>query len=171
MFRVISRSDHHHGEVLDTIVLAFEMRQRGRFRIDSKLGYDVGIFLPRGEVLRHGDCLFTECGKVFQVVAKEEKVVTAMAKDWLSFAKACYHMGNRHVPMEIGEQWLRFQPDHVLEEMVELFGLECRHHDGMFNPENGAYHGGGGHSHGSHSHDGDSHDHKHEHSHGEHNHQ
>ncbi|MGX9416051.1 urease accessory protein UreE [Vibrio sp. WJH972] len=166
MFRVVSRSDHHHGEVLDSVVLAYEMRQRGRFRTESHNGHDVGIFLPRGDVLQHGDCLFTECGKVFQVVAKEEQVVTAVAKDWISFSKACYHMGNRHVPMEIGEQWLRFQPDHVLEEMVELFGLECRHHKGMFNPENGAYHGGG-HSHG-HSHS--DHSHSHSHSHGEHSH-
>lgn len=162
MFRVISRSDHHHGEIEDAIVLAYEMRQRGRFRVASKTGLDVGVFLPRGDVLQNGDCLFTECGKVFQVIAKEEEIVTAVAKDWLTFAKACYHMGNRHVPMEIGEMWLRFQPDHVLEEMVELFGLECRHHKAMFNPESGAYHGGG------HSH---AHDHgDHHHSHGEHSH-
>ena len=64
--------------------------------------------------------------------------------------------------MEIGELWLRFQPDHVLEEMVELFGLECNHHQAMFNPESGAYHGSG-HSHG-HSHG------EHNHSHGEHSH-
>lgn len=162
MFRVISRSDHHHGEIEDAIVLAYEMRQRGRFRVASKTGLDVGVFLPRGDVLQNGDCLFTECGKVFQVIAKEEEIVTAVAKDWLTFAKACYHMGNRHVPMEIGEMWLRFQPDHVLEEMVELFGLECRHHKAMFNPESGAYHGGG------HAH---AHDHgDHHHSHGEHSH-
>ncbi|EJA7355491.1 urease accessory protein UreE [Vibrio parahaemolyticus] len=151
MFRVISRSDHHHGEIDDAIVLPYEMRQRGRFRVSSKTGLDVGVFLPRGDVLKNGDCLFTECGKVFRVEAQEEEVVTAEAKDWLTFAKACYHMGNRHVPMEIGERWLRFQPDHVLQEMVELFGLECQQHQAMFNPESGAYHGGG-HSHGEHSH-------------------
>jgi urease accessory protein len=162
MYRVISRSDHHHGEIDDSIVLPYEVRQRGRFRASSKTGMDVGVFLPRGDVLQDGDCLFTECGKVFLVEAQEEEIVTASAKDWLTFSKACYHMGNRHVPMEIGELWLRFQPDHVLEEMVELFGLECNHHQAMFNPESGAYHGSG-HSHG-HSHG------EHQHSHGEHSH-
>ncbi|RQW63518.1 urease accessory protein UreE [Vibrio viridaestus] len=156
MLRVVSREDHHHGDVLDSVVLPFALRQKGRFRTQSKTGLDVGVFLPRGDVLHQGDCLITECGKVLEVIAEKEDVVTATAEDWISFAKACYHMGNRHVPMQIGERWLRFQPDHVLQEMIERMGLTCTQHQAEFTPENGAYHGGGHHHH---HHDGEEHSH------------
>lgn len=139
MLKMTYKSDHHHGAILDTVVLPFALRQKGRFRVRSATGLDIGVFLPRGEVLRQGDCLFSEEGDVLRVEAKEESVTTAFAPDWMTFARACYHLGNRHVPLEMGELWLRFQPDHVLEQMVVLFGLECRHHRAPFNPENGAY--------------------------------
>lgn len=152
MLKITSRSDHHHGEVMDSVILPYALRQKGRFKTTTKSGFEVGVFLVRGEVLRNGDCLFSECGKVLKVEAAPEEVVTAIATDWLTFSKACYHLGNRHVPMEIGELWLRFQPDHVLEEMVEMFGLKCKHHAAGFTPESGAYHGGHHHSHGEHEH-------------------
>ncbi len=155
MLKIIRRSDHHHGECSDSVTLPYALRQKGRFKTKSKAGLDIGVFLVRGEVLQDGDCLFSECGQVFKVEAEAESVVTAVAKDWLTFAKACYHMGNRHVPMEIGELWIRFQPDHVLEEMIERFGLTCAHHNASFTPENGAY--AGGHHH--HSHDEQEHTH------------
>ncbi|TCS38997.1 urease accessory protein UreE [Reinekea marinisedimentorum] len=160
MLKITRRADHHHGTVTDAVVLPYQLRQKGRFKAESKAGQEVGIFLVRGEVLREGDFLFSECGQIFAVEAEAEPVVTAVATDWLTFSKACYHLGNRHVPMAIGELWLRFQPDHVLEDMVQMFGLTVTHHNAPFNPENGAYHGGG-HHHG-HSHD------EHNHSHGEH---
>ncbi len=168
MLKVVGRSDHFHGAVLDNVVLPYALRQKGRFRTTSQSGLDVGIFLPRGDVLRQGDYLHTECGQVLVVVAEKESVITAKSDDWETFAKACYHMGNRHVPMAIGQCWLRFQPDHVLQEMVEMMGLKCEEQMAEFTPENGAYHGSGKghhheHSHG-HSH---SHDHSHSHSHGE----
>ncbi|MFB9136157.1 urease accessory protein UreE [Vibrio olivae] len=161
MLKVVGRSAHFHGAVLDNVVLPYALRQKGRFRALSQSQLDVGFFLPRGEVLQHGDYLHTECGQVLQVVAQQEPVVTARCQDWETFAKACYHMGNRHVPMAIGERWLRFQPDHVLQEMVEMMGLECESHDAEFTPESGAYAAGRGHHHG--------HDHGHHH-HGEHHH-
>lgn len=147
MLKITRRSDHHHGEFNDFLVLPYALRQKGRFKTKSKAGQDVGVFLIRGEVLQHGDCLFSECGKVLKVEAEAEAVVTAVATDWLTFAKSCYHLGNRHVPMEIGELWVRFQPDHVLEEMVTLFGLTCSYHKASFTPENGAYASGGHHHH------------------------
>lgn len=153
MLKITHRSDHHHGDINDQIELPFSLRQKGRFKTHTKKGEEVGVFLVRGEVLRDGDCLYSECGKVFKVEASAESVVTAVATDWLNFAKTCYHLGNRHVPMEIGEMWVRFQPDHVLEEMVERFGLKCNHHQASFTPESGAYHSGGHHhSHGEHTH-------------------
>ncbi|MCB9641352.1 MAG: urease accessory protein UreE [Myxococcales bacterium] len=169
MLKVVGRSDHHHGAVLDQVILPYSLRQKGRFRTTTQSGKDVGIFLKRGDVLQDGDFLFTECDQVLQVVAEQEEVITAHSEDWVAFAKACYHMGNRHVPMAIGERWLRFQPDHVLQEMLERMGLTCQVHRAPFTPEQGAYHGSGGHSHGHHHHHEEStHDHHHgesEHSH------
>lgn len=160
MFRVISRISSPKGElsqpVIGTLQLPFDMRQKGRFRTASKQGHDVGVFLPRGEVLKNGDYLVTECGQTFKVVAKQEAVIEARTDDWQAFSRACYHMGNRHVPMQIGDCWLRFQPDHVLEEMLRLQGLECRALEAEFTPENGAYHGGA-HHHDHHHHEDHSH--------------
>lgn len=150
MLKITHRSDHHHGEINDLVILPYALRQKGRFKAKTKAGQDIGVFLVRGEVIQDGDCLFSECGKILKVEAEPEAVVTALASDWMTFAKACYHLGNRHVPMEIGEMWVRFQPDHVLEEMVELLGLKCSHHSASFTPENGAYHGGHYHHHSHH---------------------
>ncbi|WGY47303.1 urease accessory protein UreE [Vibrio sp. ABG19] len=165
MFRVIRRiADAEHQspvQVADQVMLPFDVRQKGRFRTQSAQGHDVGVFLERGEVLQSGDHLLTECGQRFAVVAEQEAVIEASCSDWQVFARACYHMGNRHVPMQIGERWLRFQPDHVLQEMLELLGMACRAMTAEFSPENGAYHGRGGHTHGGHSH---GHAHSHDHS-------
>ncbi|MGL4191658.1 urease accessory protein UreE [Vibrio misgurnus] len=140
MLKVIGRSDHCHSAVLDKVVLPYALRQKGRFRAVSQSGLEVGVFLPRGALLKQGDYLHTECGQVLQVVAQQESVILAKSDDWQTFAKVCYHMGNRHVPMEIGDRWLRFQPDHVLQQMVSMMGLVCEPQLAEFNPEHGAYH-------------------------------
>lgn len=129
------------------LTLPWEIRQKGRFRAFTDAGEETGVFLPRGGVLRDGERLQTECGKVLQVRARPERVLEAACDDWLTFARACYHLGNRHVPLQVGERWLRFQPDHVLQEMVELLGLSTCLLDAAFNPEEGAYSGGHHHHH------------------------
>lgn len=155
MYKLIKKTDHSHGDSFDEIFLPYELRQKGRFKASSAQGHEVGVFLTRGEVLREGDFLYSECGLQFKVRAQAEALTVARAANWFDFAKACYHLGNRHVPLQIGELWLAFQPDHVLEEMLELFGLTISQQQQGFNPENGAY--AGGHSHGHH--------HSHEHAH------
>ncbi|GAA5213409.1 urease accessory protein UreE [Corallincola platygyrae] len=169
MIRVIEKHNHCQGPVVDSLTLPYALRQKGRFRVSSDNGQDVGVFLPRGDLLSEGEYLLTECGKWLAVKAEAEAVVTAKTDCWLTFAKACYHLGNRHVPLQVGEQWLRFQPDHVLEEMVELLGLTVEPGKASFTPENGAY-SHAGHSHGEHhshedkhAHHGHSHEHSHEH--------
>ncbi|MCT7656259.1 urease accessory protein UreE [Oceanimonas sp. NS1] len=107
----------------DTLTLPFELRQKGRLRAVSDGGVELGLFLERGRVLLAGDKLVSECGRVVEVRAGAEPVITAHAADWPSFARACYHLGNRHVTLEIGERWLRFAPDHVLEHLAEHLGL------------------------------------------------
>ncbi len=147
MLKVIEKRSHCHQETFDSVTLPYALRQKGRFKAQTDLGRDIGIFLPRGEVMREGEVLLTDCGKALTVKAQAEAVVTCRCDDWLTFARACYHLGNRHVPLQVGDCWLRFQPDHVLEEMVILLGLTVKHEQASFNPESGAYKGGHSHAH------------------------
>ncbi|WP_019673220.1 urease accessory protein UreE [Psychrobacter lutiphocae] len=154
------------GEVLDTLTLPYELRIRGRLKATTDKGQEVGLFLDRGPVLNDGDLLESSCGKVIQVRAADEPVVTAYIENGLPLGKLCYHLGNRHVTLAIGSDsddryWVRFPPDHVLEELAELLGATLERHEAPFDPESGAYAQTGlGHSHA----------HGHEHSHHEHNH-
>lgn len=164
MLKIMHYLGHSQRDADDTITLPFELRQKGRFKAVSDNGQDVGVFLERGHVLADGERLQAEDGRIFAVIAKPESVVTAHAAGWAVFARACYHLGNRHVTLELGERWLRFWPDHVLEELATLLGLTLSYEDAPFHPESGAYQGLG-HSH-VHGHDHDhSHDHSHEHDH------
>lgn len=128
-----------------TLTLPFELRQKSRLRARLNTGDEVGLMLQRGTILRGGDYLKTETGELIQVQAADESVSVVRSSDPLLFARACYHLGNRHVPLQIGEAWLRYLQDHVLDEMVIGLGLEVKHEQAPFEPEGGAY--GGGHHH------------------------
>ncbi|MBW7470890.1 urease accessory protein UreE [Marinobacter sp. F4218] len=162
-------------EIHDHLTLPFELRMRGRLRTKTDTGYDVGLFLDRGPVLREGAFLQAETGEIIRIRAADEPVVTAHIEPGLAMARLCYHLGNRHVSLAIGSDesredgqtgWVRFPPDHVLEELAERLGATLEHHRAPFDPEPGAYAQAGnsnGHSHGhSHSH-GHHHDHAHSH--------
>jgi urease accessory protein len=95
--------------------------------------------LERGSVLRNGDLLLADDGRVVEVQASAEAVSTVHSDDTLLLARACYHLGNRHVPLQIGTGWLRYQHDHVLDDMLRGFGLEVRSELAPFEPEGGAY--------------------------------
>ena len=147
MLKIIQHLGQSELPADDHLTLAFEYRQKGRFKAVSAQGLELGVFLERGQVLADGDKLQAEDGRIFAVVAQPEAVVTAYAHDWPSFARACYHLGNRHVTLQLGERWLRFQPDHVLEDLAEHLGLRLDSTAAPFHPESGAYHGHHGHSH------------------------
>ena len=123
----------------DFIELDFDSRKRGRLRTHSRQGVDIGLFLERGRSLQHHDWLKAENGDLFQVVAAAEDVFTASTSEPLQFARVCYHLGNRHVPLQIGNNWLRFQPDHVLRELCQHYGLTITPEKAPFQPEGGAY--------------------------------
>ena len=144
----------------EQLVLPFELRQKSRLRARLASGTEVGLFLERGIVLRGGDLLLAEEGTVIEVVAALEAVSTVRDPEPMRLARAGYHLGNRHVPVEIGNGWLRYGHDHVLDDMVRGLGLTVVVEQAPFEPEAGAY----GHSHGH----GHSHEHSHEvgHSHG-----
>lgn len=132
-----------------TLTLPFESRQKSRLRTRLDDGRDVGLFLARGTVLRHGDRLRTTSGLVVRVRAAPEAVSTARTDDALLLARAAYHLGNRHVALQIGPGWLRYLHDHVLDAMARELGLAVAGERAPFEPEAGAY--GGGHLH--HGHD------------------
>jgi urease accessory protein len=157
----------------NVLVLPFELRQKSRLRAQLSNGIEVGLFLPRGEVLRGDDCIIAEDGTVIKIEAASEHVSKVTHADARMICRASYHLGNRHVPLQIGDGWLSYQHDHVLDDMVRGLGLRVSLELMAFEPEAGAY---GGHSH-SHNH---SHEHHHEdkhahdetepHSHAEHKH-
>ena len=128
-----------------TLTLPFEQRQKSRLRIRLDNGQDAGLFLPRGTVLRHGDRLRATSGLVVEVRAAPEAVSTARADDALLLARAAYHLGNRHVALQLGPGWLRYPHDHVLDDMTRELGLTVSREQAPFEPEAGAY--GGGHHH------------------------
>lgn len=116
-------------------------------------------------MLHDGDHLKAENGEIIVVKAAKETVSTLYCEDPLLLARAAYHLGNRHVPLQIMQGVLRYQHDHVLDEMLHGLGLHVDVESAPFEPEQGAYGGGHGHSHAhdqEHSHD---HGHGHEHHH------
>jgi urease accessory protein len=140
------------------LVLPFEMRARSRFRARLPGGEEVGVILARGQVLRGGDLLLASDGRVIEIAAAEESVSTVQSADPRTLARAAYHLGNRHVALQIGAGWLRYCHDHVLDEMLRGLGLAVTVEQAVFEPEAGAYHSGADstHDHGpmhSHSHD------------------
>jgi|TARA_B110000014_G_C20108586_1_gene583467 urease accessory protein len=139
MIKVYERLSHTHDDIVDTITLDQDTRKKARIKGVTDQGNDIGIFLERGYPLLVGEILKSECGQLIKVIGQEELVSTAIATDWLTFSKVCYHLGNRHTSMQIGELWCRFKPDYVLEELAENYGLVIDKTPAVFEPENGAY--------------------------------
>jgi urease accessory protein len=127
-----------------TLVLPFQLRNKSRLRTTLPNGEEVGLILERGSILRGGDLLLAEDGRIVQVVAEPETVSTVRASEPVALCRASYHLGNRHVALQIGDGWVRYQHDHVLDEMVRGLGLDVSVEQAPFEPEAGAY---GGHSH------------------------
>lgn len=131
----------------DQLVLDHLQREKGRFKAVSAQGMEVRVFLTRGNPLMIGERLQTDCGKQLAIMGAEESVITARTHDWALFSKACYHLGNRHVKLQLGERWLRIVADHVLADLLVQLGLEIDHEQAVFNPEPGAYSLRGAHDH------------------------
>lgn len=137
-----------------TLTLPFELRQKTRLRAVLDDGREAALLLPRGQVLRSGECLRALDGTIVAVRAAQEMVSTAATDDPLILARACYHLGNRHVPLQVGPGWCRYLHDHVLDDMVRGLGLAVRCEHAAFEPESGAYASGhhSHHHHGAHDH-------------------
>jgi len=118
------------------VSLAYEHRQRSRQRARLDSGEEIGMVMPRGEILRGGDRVLASDGRVFEVVSAPEKLLHIEAP---SLARIAYHLGNRHVPMQIGDGFLRIAEDHVLENMLRGLGASVARVEAPFEPEPGAY--------------------------------
>jgi urease accessory protein len=130
-------------KVADLLVLPYMLRQKARQRVRLQSGQEAGLFLERGEVLRDGDLLATEAGACLQVVAARERVSIARSDDPLLLARIAYHLGNRHVALQILPDRLVYLHDHVLDDMVRGLGAIVEITAQPFEPEEGAYHAGG----------------------------
>jgi urease accessory protein len=135
----------------ERLTLTFELRCKSRLRARLDSGEEIGLFLERGGVLRDGDLLLGNDGRVVRVVAAAEAVMEARADDPLLLTRAAYHLGNRHVPVQVAPGCLRFGRDHVLGEMTRGLGLDVLELEAPFEPESGAYSGKSG-GHGGHVH-------------------
>lgn len=128
-----------------TLSLTAEERARARHRFTTEEGEAVQLVLPRGTMLRDGDLLRAQDGRLVRVRARPEPVLTTRAADRQLLLRAAYHLGNRHVALEVGADYLRLSPDPVLAHMLEQMGLAVVAETAPFEPEAGAY---GGHHHG-----------------------
>ena len=122
-----------------TLSLPINARIKSRIKVNLDDGREAGLFLPRGKILRGGDLVASEDGLIVEIKAAPELVSTVSSADPHALAKASYHLGNRHVPLQVESQWLRYLHDHVLDDMVRGLGLEVKTETAAFEPEAGAY--------------------------------
>ena len=127
------------GDPAGRLVLPFERRRKVRQRVVLESGEAVALMLPRGSSLRDGDLLASDEGRVVAVEAGPESVSTVRADDARALARAAYHLGNRHVAVQLGDGWLRYLADHVLDDMLRGLGLTPTAEQAPFEPESGAY--------------------------------
>jgi urease accessory protein len=119
--------------------LPFDARQKSRLRTHLASGEEAVLALPRGEVLRGGDLVAASDGRVVEVIAAAERLLHVECASATELARCAYHLGNRHVPVEVGEGFLRLAEDHVLEKMLAGLGAKLSHITAPFEPEAGAY--------------------------------
>jgi len=141
--------------------LDFDDRQKAQNRVITTSGEAVGLFIERGSSLKDGDRLSSNDGTVLRIAAKAERLSLVRASDLSELTRAAYHLGNRHVRLELGPNFLAYQADYVLDDLVRQLGFEVTEVVRPFEPAPGAYHRHG------HAHEpAHEHEHEHEHEHG-----
>ncbi len=126
--------------------MTFEQRRRSRQQLNLGNGETVHLIIHRGQVLQPGDVLVADDGGIIAVQAQPERLVRVKADSAIDLARAAYHLGNRHVMLEVGADYLQLEYDPVLVQMLHRLGVHTSLVEQPFNPETGAY--GGGHKHG-----------------------
>ncbi len=144
--QVLDKADTR--QATESLTLVFELRRRARLRARLDSGAEVGLLLERGLSLKHGDRLATRDGPlVVEIRARAELLSTVETSDRHLLTRAAYHLGNRHVPLQIEPGRLSYQHDHVLDHLMYELGLHAQVAERPFEPEPGGYSGGGHHQH------------------------
>lgn len=164
MLSISTKLDHIHSdtEIADVVSLSFDLRQKSRIRVTLQSGVEAALYMQRGTILRGGDFLQADSGEIIEVIAADQAMMKVTASTSKALTRAAYHLGNRHVPLEIGDGWLKLETDSVLKDMLLGLGVQVEELQAPFEPESGAYAAGGGHHH----HHDDEHSHDHVHAHG-----
>lgn len=129
----------------DELILPFDLRQKSRLRVTLKSGIEAALMLERGTILRGGDFLRSGDGRIIKVIAANEPVLNVTAPNLKhehaaqQLMRAVYHLANRHVPLQIGDGWIRLEQDHVLQAMLLGLGMKTVEEFAPFEPEAGAY--------------------------------
>lgn len=147
MLEIRSRAKASDAAPGGELELPFDQRQKTRFRATLASGEAVAVLLPRGEVLRAGDRLAASDGRVIAVVAQPESLLHIECSSASELARTAYHLGNRHVPVQVGAGFLRIGYDHVLEGMLKGLGAKVSSISAPFEAETGAYAGAHEHRH------------------------
>ncbi|HEX4339583.1 MAG TPA: urease accessory protein UreE [Polyangiaceae bacterium] len=146
------RAERVESRVEDTLSLPYDRRLHSRQRACMDGGEHIAVMLPRGSVLRDGDVLRCEGGRLVRVRAAPECVSRITVKNAVLLARAAYHLGNRHVPTQLGNGFVAYLHDHVLDDMITRLGFTVAVVNAPFEPEPGAYGQSGEHSHHGHTH-------------------
>ena len=134
------------AQATDSVLIDFDRRHRRRISLPTVGGVEVLLDLPQAVRLRHGDGLVTEAGTVL-VQARPEPLLDIHAHDAAGLVRIAWHLGNRHLPVQLLGAHIRIRADHVIAEMVRGLGGHVQEVDAPFDPEAGAYAGGHGHGH------------------------
>ena len=162
----VKAANSWHGTPADTIVLEFDDRHRRRMAMTGTRGLAFLLDLAETVALRGGDALVLEDGRLVEVVAAPEPLIELRGVDPRQMVRLAWHLGNRHLPVQLAGKHLRIRRDHVIEAMVKGLGASVVEIEAPFDPEGGAYVSGGhDHGHGDHDHD-HHHDHHHHEDHG-----
>lgn len=124
----------------DILVLPYALRRKTRQRVNLLSGREAVLLLPRGTTLHNGDRVISETGQFIRVRAADEPLSVATGTDALLLMRIAYHLGNRHIPVQMDPGRLTYRDDHVLDIMVDHLGVKPTHANGPFDPEDGAYH-------------------------------
>ena len=135
----------HADKIDDELVLPYELREKSRLRAKLRSGEEVALFTARGSVLRDGDLMIGDDGRVIRIVAAAEATYRVECATPHSLLRCAFHLGNRHTQTQVGDGFLRIRQDAVLKEMLQGLGATVREESAAFEPESGAYSGGHAH--------------------------
>ena len=147
MLEILERVEKSTDDITIPLTLPFEQRQKSRLRVTLENGNEASIILDRSAILRHGDLWRAIGGEIIEVHAALESVSVVRESNAHLLSRACYHLGNRHVPLQIEDGLISYLKDHVLDDMVRSLGLKVEHQEASFEPESGAYQKNGKHQH------------------------